>query len=703
MSIQVRVEKKQVSGWIRFLGTTKFAEGDWVGVELEEPRGKNDGSVKDQRYFTCEEAHGLFVRPANVDYRDWLFLLKINDFICELQVNFKKAVEVKQDVQHDVYEKERLGTRKLLEATMMNDENMVRILLQSAFSDLGPTWAPMEQLQATFDEVLLRPWRFPPHVQELHRMAVLERQQRQRVVDQAPVAAERQALLARKVVYCIMGREPRERSLHELQRAAAAAQSGKLPKRRSNAAKSGLALEHPENLLLYETTSAHSSSLMELLQRDYELAWIGCNVNFILGLMAFASCLVSFSCVTWGAVSRPIACTVLATECLIISIVNDGVVQGDGRAGGVRFGCNLFSLCKRYIVLLAYHAWHGQRLTLALSFCFVILAIHSLLVNITFVNDLKAVDCSLLWHGPIDSGPRADFGPVPAQGGQKVLEEPLLQFDITSDVHHYSINESIAVGRPVPDPDSAEPSSCAADCRSAASCDQCVQLTGCGWSVVRQQCFPGHPFATENSECPETKSGTLQTWLEEAATLMDPEASGFGSASLRAAYRALQHANLQASSEGADPVVPTMDVPSSVFMAELAAKLDAVFDDADATELLAKYLKRFMHRGFYNVAADFKSVCCQYYEPRNISAQAGYPYPFNPRTHLYRDRFSGFVDTLRAKRTSDQKEPMLHYFHDVVMERDGKPVEPRPNTNVVRKESDMGTLCLWCVDSHSAL
>lgn len=382
MSIQVRVEKKQVSGWIRFLGTTKFAEGDWVGVELEEPRVKNDGSVKDQRYFTCEEAHGLFVRPANVDvkrkarktaqaqqdmknlklalaeaveendedailrllpkaqaqgvpkeelelaarrlevlkcseimveqpeqpepedvplidllggpkrikdyqqaslrvgqrvsemlrageaaaaqpaifqgmgienmlklatgfkksfdelctklkhklhqhvsqtpgygvefcsaaiksvasaaskvnteyhgdcrqlkdvvrgtlvitcehisdqtigvaydllevlvssadelrdfkahftrfsdryqrpvgpskYRDWLFLLKINDFICELQVNFKKAVEVKQDVQHDVYEKERLGTRKLLEATMMNDENMVRILLST--------------------------------------------------------------------------------------------------------------------------------------------------------------------------------------------------------------------------------------------------------------------------------------------------------------------------------------------------------------------------------------------------------------------------------------------------------------------------------------------------------------------------------------------------------------------------------------------
>eukprot|EP00435_Cladocopium_sp_Y103_P042980 s1461_g12.t1 len=62
-------------------------------------------------------------------YRDWLFLLKINDFICELQVNFERAIEVKQKEQHHIYEKERMGSRKLLEAAMSNDENMVRILL----------------------------------------------------------------------------------------------------------------------------------------------------------------------------------------------------------------------------------------------------------------------------------------------------------------------------------------------------------------------------------------------------------------------------------------------------------------------------------------------------------------------------------------------------------------------------------------------
>ncbi|KAF2478975.1 dynein associated protein-domain-containing protein [Neohortaea acidophila] len=51
---------------IRFAGTTSFQVGEWIGVELEEPTGKNDGSVKGERYFQCRPNYGMFLRPTGV-------------------------------------------------------------------------------------------------------------------------------------------------------------------------------------------------------------------------------------------------------------------------------------------------------------------------------------------------------------------------------------------------------------------------------------------------------------------------------------------------------------------------------------------------------------------------------------------------------------------------------------------------------------
>lgn len=53
-------------GVVRFFGTTSFSAGKWVGIELSQPVGKNDGSVKGVPYFTCAKNYGVFVKPSQV-------------------------------------------------------------------------------------------------------------------------------------------------------------------------------------------------------------------------------------------------------------------------------------------------------------------------------------------------------------------------------------------------------------------------------------------------------------------------------------------------------------------------------------------------------------------------------------------------------------------------------------------------------------
>jgi len=49
-------------GIIAFIGETQFAPGVWSGILLDEPVGKNDGSVSGVRYFACRPSHGIFAK-----------------------------------------------------------------------------------------------------------------------------------------------------------------------------------------------------------------------------------------------------------------------------------------------------------------------------------------------------------------------------------------------------------------------------------------------------------------------------------------------------------------------------------------------------------------------------------------------------------------------------------------------------------------
>ncbi|XP_039605730.1 kinesin-like protein KIF13B [Polypterus senegalus] len=64
VSVTIGNNKK---GKVCYIGPTEFAEGIWVGVELEVPAGKNDGFDAGKQYFKCKPGHGVLVRPDGVN------------------------------------------------------------------------------------------------------------------------------------------------------------------------------------------------------------------------------------------------------------------------------------------------------------------------------------------------------------------------------------------------------------------------------------------------------------------------------------------------------------------------------------------------------------------------------------------------------------------------------------------------------------
>lgn len=106
-----KVTVRDEEGVIRFIGSTQFADGDWIGIELDSTLGRNDGALNGVRYFECLKPgkYGVFVRPLLVKLSTSQYLQKalqvtmdVNVLVERLQQKLKHALDETKHAKDEV-------------------------------------------------------------------------------------------------------------------------------------------------------------------------------------------------------------------------------------------------------------------------------------------------------------------------------------------------------------------------------------------------------------------------------------------------------------------------------------------------------------------------------------------------------------------------------------------------------------------------
>lgn len=138
-------------GTCMFLGRTLFKKkGLWVGLQLENAKGKHNGTVHGKKYFLCREDRGVFVRPCRIK--------RLVTEISKGNINPLDKKVIKDPRRNRYIRKETImdlvklttpsfSRRELMEFDRRNShrQSMMDLLLQKSESDTESTgWKPAD-------------------------------------------------------------------------------------------------------------------------------------------------------------------------------------------------------------------------------------------------------------------------------------------------------------------------------------------------------------------------------------------------------------------------------------------------------------------------------------------------------------------------------------------------------------------------------
>ncbi|KAJ6248184.1 guanine nucleotide exchange factor [Anaeramoeba flamelloides] len=181
---------------IKYIGTTHFADGVWVGLELSTPSGKHGGTLNGINYFNCKPKHGIFVRESyletsgrttttlmdylsqvsqfeNENLRTTMYChYKSLDFIIEDRDNLEKEISQLEEQLKQINE------NSYQETIDINQENEIKYLsqmLEQVNSEIQYTEEEIKSLDTNLDS--LEHTKFDKQIQmEMQEILLLSRE-----------------------------------------------------------------------------------------------------------------------------------------------------------------------------------------------------------------------------------------------------------------------------------------------------------------------------------------------------------------------------------------------------------------------------------------------------------------------------------------------------------------------------------------------